>query len=126
MKRVAVIVRSSAPDRVAEALRAAVGLGLRGDRIDVVLAPGARPALADPQVTRAAATLIALGHEVHGYERPGAGGSPTGPTNDPVDGPAPNPADGPPAPSLPPPTARAIGQVIGEAIRRADAVEVWT
>lgn len=114
MKRVAVIVRSGAPDRVAEALRAAVGLGLRGDRIDVVLAPAARPALADPRVTRAAATLLELGHEVFGHERPGAGGSPPEPADDLADG----PADA----SLPGSSAGVIGRVI----RRADAVEVWT
>lgn len=60
MKRIAVIVRAADPDRVAEALRAAVGLGLRGDRVHVVLAGGAPGAGA----ARALATLRLLGHEV--------------------------------------------------------------
>jgi hypothetical protein len=62
MKRIAVIVRAADPDRVAEALRAAVGLGLRGDRVHVVLAAGA--VAGHGQAARALATLRMLGHEV--------------------------------------------------------------
>jgi hypothetical protein len=62
MKRIAVIVRTADPDRVAEALRAAVGLGLRGDRVHVVLAAGVTHD--HPQATRALATLRMLGHDV--------------------------------------------------------------
>lgn len=68
MKRIAVIVRATRPDRVAEALRAAVGLSLRGDRVHVVLAAAARSACeAEPhraQAARALATLRMLGHDV--------------------------------------------------------------
>lgn len=60
MKRIAVIIRAASADRVAEALRAAVGLCLRGDRIEVVLGAGKDHA----QVARAIATLRMLGHQV--------------------------------------------------------------
>jgi hypothetical protein len=62
MKRIAVIVRTTNSDRVAEALRAAVGLGLRGDRVHVVLTAGAVHDHAP--ATRALATLRMLGHDV--------------------------------------------------------------
>jgi hypothetical protein len=63
VKRVAVIVRSTAPAKIAEALRGAVGLTLRGDRVVVVLADAAVPH-AD---ARAVATLTSFGHPVeHG------------------------------------------------------------
>lgn len=88
MKRIAVIVRTADLDRVAEALRAAVGLGLRGDRVHVVLAAGI--AHDHAQATRALATLRMLGHEVD-----------TG-------------ADG------------ADEAAQAQAVRAADAVEVWT
>ena len=57
MKKVVVVVNGAA--RAAEALRAAVGLTLRGDRVDVV----ARIPLdeRDPATARALATLRALG-----------------------------------------------------------------
>lgn len=92
MKRIAVIVRAADPDRVAEALRAAVGLGLRGDRVHVVLAAGAGAVdeHAPPAQghARALATLRMLGHDVvHADEDPAAE---------------------------------------AEAVRAADAVEVWT
>lgn len=94
MKRIAVIVRAADPDRVAEALRAAVGLGLRGDRVHVVLAAGAGAVHDHAQAARALATLRMLGHDVvH----------------------APKNADGKP-------DAAAEAQ----AVRAADAVEVWT
>lgn len=60
MKRIAVIVRTSDPARVAEALRGAVGLTLRGDAVRVALAPEAAPH-AEP---RAVATLTSFGHAV--------------------------------------------------------------
>jgi hypothetical protein len=75
MKRIAVIVRTADPDRVAEALRAAVGLGLRGDRVHVVLAAGAVDEHAPPAQghARALATLRMLGHDVvHADEDPAA------------------------------------------------------
>ena len=56
----AVIVRTAAPARVAEALRGAVGLTLRGDAVVVVLADAAAPH-AEP---RAVATLTSFGHPV--------------------------------------------------------------
>jgi hypothetical protein len=57
MKRIVVVI--AAERRAPEALRAAVGLTLRGDRVDVVR----RVALdeRDPHVARALATLRALG-----------------------------------------------------------------
>jgi hypothetical protein len=64
MKRIAVIVRAADPDRVAEALRAAVGLGLRGDRVHVVLAAGAGAVDEHAQAARAMATLRMLGHDL--------------------------------------------------------------
>jgi hypothetical protein len=59
MKTVVVIVAD--PARAPEALRAAVGLTLRGDRVAVV-PPAAWPD--DPRVLRALATLRGLGHDV--------------------------------------------------------------
>ncbi len=59
MKTIVVVVAN--PARAAEALRAAVGLTLRGDRVAVV------PLVtlpADPRVARALATLRGLGHDV--------------------------------------------------------------
>lgn len=92
MKRIAVIVRAAHPDRVSEALRAAVGLSLRGDRVHVVLAAAAaRSAAAHAQAARALATLCMLGHDVIGAD-------------------ADTDAD----------TAEA------DAVRMADAIEVWT
>jgi hypothetical protein len=102
MKRIAVIVRAADPDRVAEALRAAVGLGLRGDRVHVVLAAGAGAVDENAPVAsgraRALATLRMLGHDVvHSDEN------------------APDDADG-----------SADGAAEARAVRAADAVEVWT
>lgn len=56
---IVVVVRAAAPARIAEALRAGLGLTLRGDRVRVVCA-GALP----PEARRAADTLRAFGHEV--------------------------------------------------------------
>lgn len=61
MKRVAVLIRTADRERAAEALRAAVGLTLRGDHVAVVRA---RPLDdADPRVRRCLSTLTALGHD---------------------------------------------------------------
>lgn len=59
MKTILIIVTH--PARAAEALRAAVGLTLRGDR--VVVSPRC-PWPDDPQVVRALALLRELGHTV--------------------------------------------------------------
>ena len=64
MKTIAILVRASAPDRAAEALRAAIGLTLRGDRVIVATGGAAAGALADPRVERGLATLRVLGHTV--------------------------------------------------------------
>ena len=61
MKRIAVIIATTELPRMQEALRAAVGLSLRGDRVCAWLCT--RPPN-DPLVQRALATLQALGHEV--------------------------------------------------------------
>jgi hypothetical protein len=63
-KTIVVLVRTRSPDRAAEALRAAIGLTLRGDR--VIVATGGAPAdtLADPRIARGIATLRVLGHGV--------------------------------------------------------------
>jgi len=62
-KTIAVIVRSAEPARVAEALRGAVGLTLRGDAVRVALAGGAAAAN-HPAIARAVATLTSFGHPV--------------------------------------------------------------
>jgi hypothetical protein len=71
---VLVVVRTRDPHRQAEALRAALGLTLRGARVEVAIdavidvaidAPGeVDAALATPLARRAAATLRAFGHPV--------------------------------------------------------------
>jgi hypothetical protein len=61
---VGVVVRTRDPARVAEALRAAVGLTLRGARVRVAVA--APPA--DPASRRALATLRELGHDADARE----------------------------------------------------------
>jgi hypothetical protein len=55
------LVHTARVERVAEALRNAVGLTLRGDRVTVLLARGA-PAPGHPRLVRAVNTLRALGH----------------------------------------------------------------
>ena len=61
-KRIAVVIKTSNADRAAEALRAAVGLTLRGDRVSVIRV---RPLPeSDSRVSRCLGTLAALGHEV--------------------------------------------------------------
>jgi hypothetical protein len=79
VKTIAVILRTTGDERTAEAIRAAVGLTLRGDRVVVDL--GAAPT-GDQRVRYGIATLRVLGHT--------------------------------------------IASDVGEAIRDADAVEVWT
>jgi hypothetical protein len=61
VKQVVVIIRTTDPNRVREALRAAVGLGLRGDQVRVHA--GALD-LDDPFTSRAVATLAQLGRPV--------------------------------------------------------------
>jgi hypothetical protein len=61
-KQIAVIVATDAPARAREALRAAVGLTLRGDAVRVVLA--AEPAADDPDIQRALRVLGELGLSV--------------------------------------------------------------
>jgi hypothetical protein len=59
-----VVVLAEDPERVSEALRAGLGLGLRGDRVDVILVGGAAAWLgseADPRIARALGTLERLG-----------------------------------------------------------------
>lgn len=60
MKTIAVVIRAREPWRAREALRAAVGLGLRGDRVEVMIESAAVDR-SDP----ALATLSVLGHTVH-------------------------------------------------------------
>ena len=59
-RRLVVVVQTSDPERVAEALRAAVGLSLRGDAISVILLAAAD--LNEERARRAVATLRGLGH----------------------------------------------------------------
>jgi len=56
-----VVVMARGADRVAEALRAAVGLGLRDEPVEVVLVGGPGAAAADPRIARALGTLELLG-----------------------------------------------------------------
>jgi hypothetical protein len=58
---IVVIVRATDPARIAEGLRAGLGLTLRGDRVRVFV--DARAPLA-AAAARAAATLRSFGHEV--------------------------------------------------------------
>jgi hypothetical protein len=64
VKTIAVLLRTATAARAAEALRGAVGLTLRGDRV-IVATGGAPPdVLADPRVARGLATLGVGGHAV--------------------------------------------------------------
>ncbi|HEY8146490.1 MAG TPA: hypothetical protein VIG06_27600 [Kofleriaceae bacterium] len=56
-----VVVMATGVDRVAEALRAAVGLGLRGDPVEALLVGERRELEKDPRVARALGTLARLG-----------------------------------------------------------------
>jgi hypothetical protein len=67
---VAVVVRSSDEGRVAEALRAAVGLTLRGSQVTVYRSAAAA-GVVSPRIAKAVDTLRLLGHAVVDGE-PGA------------------------------------------------------
>jgi len=54
-----VVITARDGERVAEALRAAIGLGLRGDPVETLLVGGPPPG--DPRVARALGTLERLG-----------------------------------------------------------------
>ncbi len=58
--RILIIVQSRDPHRQAEGLRAALGVTLRGGRVEVVIAEP----LLTPLAQRAAATLASFGHVV--------------------------------------------------------------
>lgn len=60
-RTIGVVIGAGPPATVAEALRAAVGLTLRGDRVAVAIEPTAR-ASAGPDGARALATLALFGH----------------------------------------------------------------
>lgn len=62
MKTIVVVIRTTDERRQAEAMRAAVGLTLRGDRVRVVQA--APVAGEHPDVARCLGTLRALGQDV--------------------------------------------------------------
>jgi hypothetical protein len=71
VKHIVVIIRARDTARVAEALRAALGLSLRGDRVTVIADSRASALVADPdpRITRARRTLLALGRRIlHGDE----------------------------------------------------------
>ena len=63
---VLVVVRTRDPHRQAEALRAALGLTLRGSRVEVAIDASSEldAALATPLARRAADTLRSFGHPV--------------------------------------------------------------
>jgi hypothetical protein len=75
---IAVVVSAAAADRVSEGLRAALGLGLRGDPVEVALVgPAARYAGegggdGDPRIARALATLARLGRPARVVDAAGA------------------------------------------------------
>ena len=56
-----VVVMARSADRMAEALRAAVGLGLRDEPVEALLVGGAGAAATDPRIARALGTLELLG-----------------------------------------------------------------
>ena len=84
-----VLATARDPHRQAEALRAALGLTLRGARVEVIAAAP----LATPLARRLADTLRSFGHAVAYPERADPAGEP---------------------------------DLVGEALARADRVEVWT
>jgi fructoselysine-6-P-deglycase FrlB-like protein len=83
-----VVALTRDPHRQAEALRAALGLTLRGARVEVIAAAP----LATPLAHRAAEALRSFGHAVTSAEL----------------------------------AAEAASNSLGDALRRADRVEVWT
>jgi hypothetical protein len=68
---IVVIVAAAGADRASEGLRAGVGLGLRGDPVDVLLIDGAARWLAggDPRIERALGTLRTLGRPARAATR---------------------------------------------------------
>jgi hypothetical protein len=64
VKTIAIVVRTASADRAAEALRAAVGLTLRGDHVVVAIGGVPRAVTEDPRVERGLATVRLLGHRV--------------------------------------------------------------
>lgn len=56
-----VVVMATGRERVAEALRAAVGLGLRDEPVETLLVGGGAAAAGDPRIARALGTLERLG-----------------------------------------------------------------
>lgn len=63
-RSIAIVVRTDASDRIAEALRAAVGLTLRGDAITVVFGDAAKRHAGEAKIARALGTLEMLGHTI--------------------------------------------------------------
>lgn len=61
-KQIAVVLATDDLARARDALRAAVGLSLRGDAVRVILA--VEPPQDDPDILRALGTLQELGHTV--------------------------------------------------------------
>lgn len=62
MKTIAVVIDTTDADRAAEALRAAVGLGLRGDAVAVVVLR--KLDAAEPRAAKALAALRAMNQRV--------------------------------------------------------------
>ena len=65
-KHILVIVQTSTAQRTSEALRAALGLCLRGDHIHVLIEKSAQPFVENnhAMISRSLATLRELGHRV--------------------------------------------------------------
>jgi TusA-related sulfurtransferase len=59
-----VVIAATRLDRVREALRAALGLGLRGATVEVWLGDGVAAHRGDPQIARSLALLVELGQRV--------------------------------------------------------------
>ncbi len=64
-QRIVIVVRATRRERIIEALRAAVGLTLRGASLEVVLAEKVPDG---PDLERALAVLTAFGHRVSRHE----------------------------------------------------------
>ena len=65
--QITILVNATALARNKEALRAALGLGLRGDTVQVIIGKAAQPWIHgdDPDIRRALATLSELGHTLN-------------------------------------------------------------
>ena len=63
-KTILVLLRNDDAARAAEALRGAIGLTLRGDRVVVATGALAAGVLADPRVRRNLEALRSFGHEI--------------------------------------------------------------